>query len=191
MSIDYENLAKCCFTGYRPDKFPFPLSNGNADYKKMENALVEQILELASEGCRTFYCGMAMGFDLIAGETVLALKNAFNPPLKLVAVLPFSAQSNSFTDYWKEKFENVLKNADEMLCLSDEYYKGCFQTRNIFMVDNSDYVITWYDGKKGGTANTLQYAHRIGRQIFNINRDVPSSFEYQIAIQLDIDEDFE
>ena len=36
------------------------------------------------------------------------------------------------------------------------------------MVDNSDYVITWFDGQSGGTKNTIRYAKKIGRQIFNI-----------------------
>lgn len=184
MSINYGNISKCCFTGYRPSKFPFPLKKGNDGYENMENNLVETILLLAEQNCRIFYSGMAMGFDLIAAETVLALKNAFNPPLKLIAVIPFSGQSDNFSDGWKERFQNVLKNADETVTLSDIYFNGCFQTRNEYMVDNSDYVITWYDGQRGGTANTLHYAERNGRQVFNTNHDNRELFGYQVGIEL-------
>lgn len=185
MSINYENSSKCCFTGYRPDKFPFKLKKGDLRYENMENALVEVILKLAEQNCRIFYTGMAMGFDLIAAETVLALKNAFNPPLKLIGVIPFAGQSNHFPELWREHFNKVLQGADETVTLSDTYFNGCFQTRNKYMVDNSDYVITWYDGQRGGTANTLKYAERTGRQVFNINRENSNRSVYQIGIQLD------
>ena len=49
----------------------------NEEYKRFENALIEEILKLINDGCRTFYSGMAMGFDIIAAETVLFLKNAY------------------------------------------------------------------------------------------------------------------
>ena len=79
-----EEYNSCCFTGYRPEKFPFDLNGSNPEYLEFENRLFEQVLILAKEGCRTFYCGMAMGFDIIAAETVLAVKNAFSEPLKLI-----------------------------------------------------------------------------------------------------------
>lgn len=158
----------CCFTGYRPEKFPFSLTDKNTDYIKFENNLLEEILKLAEEGCRTFYCGMAMGFDLVAAEAVLTVKNAFKEPLKLICIMPFKGQDYGFTPYWQEKFNTVLNSADKVICLSDKYFKGCYQKRNIYMVDNSDYVITWFDGQKGGTDNTIKYALKIGRQVFNI-----------------------
>lgn len=174
MSEDIKNYASCCFTGYRPDKFPFPLIRGNKDYDDFENRLFEQVLELANEGCRTFYCGMAMGFDLIAAEAVLLVKKAFPENLKLISVLPFEGQDYTFSPEWKERFKKVLSRADDVICLSDKYYTGCYQKRNIYMVDNSDYVITWFDGKKGGTENTIRYALKKGRQVFNIHENPQS-----------------
>ncbi len=158
----------CCFTGYRPEKFPFDLNNKNRDYLEFEARLFEQVLTLAKEGCRKFYCGMAMGFDVISAETVLAVKNAFPTPLELICVLPFKNQNYNFNGDWKGRFDSVLQKCDETIILSEKYHTGCYQERNIYMVDNSDYVITWYDGQKGGTENTVKYAKKIGRQIFNI-----------------------
>ncbi len=182
MQSSVENFSKCCFTGYRPDKFPFPLNTSNAEFLKFENDLFEQILMLAEENCTTFYCGMAMGFDLLAGEAVLSVKNAFPSPLRLVCVLPFKGQAYGFPPYWQEKFEAVKNGADEIIVLSEKYHTGCYQSRNIYMVDNSDYVLTWFDGKKGGTQNTINYAKKKGRQIFNIkeisnNLSIQTSFE--------------
>ncbi len=177
-----KNYSSCCFTGYRPEKFPFEISKGDKAYISFENALFEQILTIAEAGCRTFYCGMAMGFDLIAAHSVITVKQAFKEPLKLVCVLPFKTQGEGFPIKWKNAFNNVLAAADEVICLGDEYFKGCYQKRNMYMVDNSDYVITWFDGQRGGTANTINYAKRKGRQIFNVyenseNTNVQIEFE--------------
>ncbi len=166
-----ENHSKCCFTGYRPEKFPFELNENSAKFVKFENDMFEQILKLAEENCTTFYCGMAMGFDLLAGEAVLSVKNVFANPLKLVCVLPFKGQGKGFPTYWKEKFQKVIEKCDEIIVLSEKYHMGCYQERNIYMVDNSDYVITWFDGQKGGTQNTLRYAKKRGRQIFNVREN--------------------
>lgn len=178
------NYGKCCFTGYRPQKFPFKLKAEDLAYKKFENALFEQVLKLAEENCRTFYCGMAMGFDIISAETVLAVKNAFSEPLKLICILPFEAQGDSFSHEWKKRFYTVLEQADEIKILNKEYHTGCYQQRNKFMVDNSDYVITWYDGKPGGTRNTIDYTLKSGRQVFNIYKNPVEDLGYQTEFEI-------
>ena len=60
--------------------------------------------------------------------------------------------------------------------LSKEYHAGCYQNRNKFMVDSSDYVVTWYDGKQGGTRNTLNYAQKKKRYIVNVNTEYFKEF---------------
>ncbi len=180
---EIKDNCSCCFTGYRPEKFPFPLERENTEFIKFENSLFEQVLSLAEQGCRIFYCGMAMGFDIISAETVLAVKNAFSEPLKLICVLPFKNQNYNFSADWKERYNNVLSCADETVILAEKYHNGCYQKRNIYMVDNSDYVITWFDGRSGGTENTIRYARKIGRQIFNIYEN-PESVGVQTKIDI-------
>ncbi len=179
-----QNYGKCCFTGYRPQKFPFALRDGDLDFLEFENALYEQILNLISENYRVFYCGMAMGFDIICAEALLTLKKGLKDPIKLICVLPFEAQGDSFNDEWKERFYSVLEQADEIEILSKDYHKGCYQKRNKYMVDNSDCVITWYDGKPGGTKNTIDYALKIGRKVFNVYNAPVESLGYQIEFDI-------
>ena len=53
------------------------------------------------------------------------------------------------------------------------------------MVDNSDYVVTWFDGKHGGTENTLKYAAKKRRHIININEDFDEySGGFQVSLLL-------
>lgn len=160
----------CCFTGYRPQKYPFPLVRGNADFDALENALTETVFSLCEEHCDTFYTGMAMGFDLIAAEAVLFWKRAKpEAHIKLIAVLPFSAQADTFSPAWKERFDAVLRECDGEVWIEREYRQGCYARRNRYMVDHSDFVVTWYDGQKGGTQNTLLYAKKLDRSVINLN----------------------
>lgn len=160
----------CCFTGYRPDKFPFKLERGNAEYTAFENRLIETVFSLPEEECFTFLSGMAMGFDIIAAEAVLLLKSR-NPSVKLICALPFADQGAGFPEPWRKRHEKILRCADEVFNVSEEYHSGCYYRRNTFMVDNSDYVVTWFDGKRGGTENTLKYAAKKCRHIINLNGD--------------------
>lgn len=179
------DILKCCFTGYRPSKFPFSMDREDKEYKKFENSLIEEMLNLINQNCCVFYTGMAMGFDIIAAETVLLLKNAYpDLPIRLICVVPFEGQENTFISYWKERYYNVIDNCDEKIVLSDSYFSGCYQKRNIYMVNNSDCVLTWFDGKSGGTKNTLDYAAGKGRFIVNCNKSSGGNFAVQERLEI-------
>jgi len=154
------------------------------EYIEFENKLIENVLTLIKNGCTVFYSGMAMGFDIIAAETVLLLKKQSNLPIKLICVLPFKNQKCTFSDFWCKKHDFILNNCDEKIVLYEDYFKGCYQRRNKYMVDNSDCVLTWFDGKSGGTKNTIDYANKKGRFIFNINENLNKNFAQQISIDL-------
>ncbi|MBQ0083360.1 MAG: DUF1273 family protein, partial [Clostridiales bacterium] len=160
---------KCCFTGYRPHKFPFSLTEESAERTRFENKLYDAVSSLPNENCFKFYCGMASGFDIVAGETVAALKKMINTArVELIAVIPFKKQAESFEKEWQERYCSLLKKADKIVYVCEEYQKDCYQKRNHYMVDNSDIVITWFDGKQGGTAATLRYASKLGKKIVNL-----------------------
>ncbi len=161
----------CCFTGYRPAKFPFNLEKSGKELTTFDNALFDAVVELVNEGVTVFYTGMAMGFDIIAAETVLTvgkIRNDVN--ISLVAAVPFIEQPSGFSPCWKERYNRVLEQADKVILLSDKYYKGCFTKRNKFMVDSCDFVLTYHTGLRGGTYNTIKYAEGLGRKIINIAR---------------------
>ena len=39
----------CCFTGYRPEKFPFRLDRHSPDFTAFENRLIETVFSLPDE----------------------------------------------------------------------------------------------------------------------------------------------
>lgn len=178
-----DNL-KCCFTGYRPSKLPFDVYKLNKEYTEFENLLVEKILETVDIGCNTFYTGMAMGFDIIAAETVLLVRKLYKTEIKLVCVVPFKEQTDTFSEFWKNKYKSIIADSDEQIVLSDKYFKGSYQVRNKYMVDNCDFVLTWFDGKTGGTKNTIDYAIKKGRKVININNDYEDNLNLQQELDL-------
>lgn len=141
-----EREVSCAFTGHRELLEDFS--------KKKLLQLIESLLQ---KGVKTFYCGMAKGFDLFAGETALKLKKKY-PDLKLVACVPYYGQEKGFTEKDKKRYVNLLKKADEKILLSDVYYKGCLLARNRYIVDRSKYLIAYCKKDTGGTAYTARYA---------------------------------
>lgn len=61
-------------------------------------------------GITCFYCGMALGFDLMAAEVVLSLKDKFSD-IQLIAVVPFQDRvpdglllnRNGITEYFPKR----------------------------------------------------------------------------------------
>ncbi len=144
------------FTGHRVITEPI-------DEKQLEAAIKEQI----ERGADVFLCGMAMGFDLIAAEAVLKIKQE-KPEIKLIACVPCPKQNEKFTKAEKGKYERIIAQCDEVRVLSDHYFDGCMHVRNRYMVDNSGVIIAYKRTNRGGTVYTLKYANERGRIIIFI-----------------------
>lgn len=72
----------------------------------LRKALRTVILEHYNRGIRIFYCGMAMGFDLLAAETALSMKEVYSD-ITLVATVPYRGQC--------ENSHLIIRNAIVML----------------------------------------------------------------------------
>lgn len=168
----------CCFSGYRPHKFDFDFYGNDPRFAKLESDLTNAILKSIDEGYDTFLCGGAMGFDLLGGEIVLLLKNKF-PNIKLISFIAFDGQEKSFPGEWKERYHNVLNGSDSVRKVCKKYTRGCYHLRNYEMIYSSSRVITYFDGRSGGTANTIAIAQREKLNILNI---CPENFENNIPI---------
>ena len=134
-----------CFTGHR---------SYQGDY---DEALREAVRSLYDEGYRTFMCGMAVGFDLSAGEAVLDLGSELTD-IRLVAVVPFEGAELKFDMSDQERFHTILRRADKVITLAPRYSVEVYSVRNNFLVDNSSATIAYFDGSKGGTAYTVRRA---------------------------------
>lgn len=150
-----------CFTGHRPEKLPFGGSDEAYVIRVLKSTLYKAVLDSINEGYDCFITGLARGIDLWAGEIILDLK-AEGRPIRLIAAAPFKGHSASFHGAEKFSAGNILLNADKVVYVSQNYFKGCMQRRNEFMVNNSGKLIAVVSDYKSGTGSTIRYAEKCG-----------------------------
>ena len=118
-----------------------------------------EIKRLIENGVEIFYNGMAMGFDLLAAETVLRYQKQY-PHVQLIACIPCYNQEKNFPETDKQRYAKILKKATSMVMLSENYYRGCMQVRDQYMVDNADMVLCYCIKDTGGAAYTVKYCQK-------------------------------
>ena len=155
-----KRLRRVCFTGHRPEKL-------NISEKEVKNRLRDAIQQSIKDGYTTFISGMARGVDMWAAEIVLEEREK-NDNIKLICASPFEGFEKSWSMGEKQRYNDILQNADYVKYVCPCYYTRCFQIRNVWMVDHSAKVIAVYNGESGGTKNTMRYAMRQGVEIHNI-----------------------
>lgn len=147
---------RCCFTGHRPEK----LGISEARAKVLLKSAIQQAI---SDGYVTFISGMARGIDLWAAEIVIEEREK-NSNIHLVCASPFSGFEKRWSEHEQDLYRSITEQADFVKFVSQHYYKACFQVRNEWMVDRVSRLIAAYNGTKGGTKNTIEYANR--KEIF-------------------------
>ena len=152
---NYDTEITACFTGHRT-------YDGSRNHE-----LEVAIRELYARGYRNFLCGMALGFDIEAAEVALSLRDELKG-LRVVAVVPFEGMQNGFSESWRNRFNRILKEADDAITLAPKYSSEVYAVRNNFLVDNSSAIVAYFDGSKGGTAYTINRALKSLLQIKNI-----------------------
>ena len=115
-------------------------------------------------GFRHFLCGMAIGCDMYFAEAVLALRE-MHPELRLEAVIPFGDQPGRWNEKQRRRYNALIDRADRVTVLQTAYTSDCMMRRNRWMVDRSDLLLACYDGRPGGTMNTILYAERSGLRV--------------------------
>lgn len=132
------------------------------DDKKLQDILVS----LIERGYRTFYLGLALGFDTYCFRTLYLLKKKYK--LKLIGCAPYENQSEKWSVRDKEIYRYMCSLCDERVAVSENYYPGCMMKRNAYMVDRSEVVLAYLNKSAGGTYNTVKYAVSQGKKIIYI-----------------------
>ena len=159
-------LDNCCaFTGHRPHKLPWRYDETDSRCVALKAKLTEQITKLAENGVTDFYSGGADGVDCWASLIVLELRQK-NPALKLHLILPHEGQADRMSEPAQERYHWILKQADSVEYVRQEYYEGCMLDRNHRLVEASGVLLAVYNGeRRGGTAATVRYARKLERKI--------------------------
>ena len=164
-----EIQASCSFTGHRPHKLPWGRNEDDERCIATRKALAGQIEALHRlRGITDYYSGMADGTDLFAALAVLELKERC-PDVQLHCILPYPGQCDRWPEPARDRYHAILDMADDIVTLSNHYYDGCLLDRNKYLVDAARYLLAVYDGTRGGTAATIAYARRLGRNVIIVD----------------------
>lgn len=163
-----DNIHAVAFTGHRKERILQGSGNNPCILGQIQLSIIEQVETLYKQGYRTFYNGMAEGFDLLAASAVIACRWKYND-IRLVAVVPFRNQSARYEPLDKIQYRTLLGQADEVIVLSEYYFRGCFHRRNDYLINKADTVVAYYDGIfKGGTFYTIKKAQQANKAIINL-----------------------
>lgn len=159
----------CAFTGHRPKSFPWKNNEADPGCVLLKEVLAEQIKLLANRGVTDWLSGMAQGVDLWAAGIVLDLKEK-NPALRLHCILPCEGQEVKWPVAEQERYRSILRQADEAICVNQEYHDGCMLERNRWLVEHSSVLLAVYNGTyRSGTGMTIRYAKQLGREVIVID----------------------
>lgn len=153
-------MKSCCFTGHRD----LPREAVNA----IQGPLARQIEAFIAEGIVHFYAGGALGFDFLAEQAVLKAREQY-PQIRLILALPYKGHDQVWKEEIRSNYQRLIeKNTDEILYISDHYFRGCMQKRNRYMVDHSDVCLSYLVYPKGGTKYTVTYCQKKGIPVMNL-----------------------
>lgn len=151
-----------CFTGHR--------AIPQTERAELKRRLRKEILRQMEAGGTVFRAGGALGFDTMAAQTVLELREA-HPEIRLELVLPCPSQS----EHWKpldiRVYEEILEQADGVRYVSPFYFAGVLQLRNRELVRGAAVCIGYLTDShthSGGTAYTVLQAVSEGADFVNL-----------------------
>lgn len=158
-----EKQLAASFSGHRKERII-----KTSDIRQIRLDIIAHITLLSAQGYKVFYNGMANRGALMAAEAVLTVKRYFKD-IKLIAVISFRKQAERYDEADKAIYRDFLKKADEVVLISDNYFKGCFFRRNDYMIKRSDKIIAYWDGElKGGTYYTARQAEQLNIEFINL-----------------------
>lgn len=150
-----------CFTGHR--KLPQGVL-----LEQIKMALESTILEAIGKGYETFIFGGAVGWDMLCGAMVIQLQKEY-PHIQLIGAIPFLDQELERKDEEQKEYRAILSMCHDMIVLCEYEQKNCYEKRNQYMVDCSDLVIAYWDGRKrSGTGQTIRMAGQKKSNIVNL-----------------------
>ena len=173
MKINIIREETANLTGHRPKSLPWGYDENKQSCLNFKAETTKVFEGAIKYGLNTFLTGMAEGFDMIGAEILFELRKTHN--IKVIAVVPCLGQAIRWSSEQQKRYKRILTQCDDVIILSDYYYKDCMNDRNTYMVDNSSVCIACWNGKPSGTGNTVRFAKEKGLKIRIINPNINSN----------------
>lgn len=149
----------CCFVGHR-DINP-------GDDNKIIARLRYLVDPLLQKNVKYFGVGGAIGFDMLAAEYILHLRDDVRKKIKLISVLPYPDYYASWTEDLIKRQKAIIQKSDKVVYTSKAFSDDVYRIRNEHLLAFSGYCITYCHRTSGGTANTVRKAMEEGLIVYN------------------------
>lgn len=138
-------------------------------FSEISEQLVSLIEELiVHHGVVEFWTGGMGEFDVAFSSAVRQLKQKY-PHVKLLLIKPyFSAEINTNKTYYAQMYDEVIIPQ----AVANVHPKSAITKRNRWMVEESDFVITFVHRNFGGAHEAKKYAVKKQKIIFEIGEDM-------------------
>lgn len=160
MNMNDLRIQTACFTGHRdidPARLPAIVSR-----------IAELLKSLLARGVTDFAVGGAVGFDMIAAEYLIRLREeAPGTPIRILSILPWPGWMENWTEEEIAREKRILENSDQVLFVAQAYSDEVYLVRDRALVDRSSFCISCCDRPCSGTAYTVQYALSRGIPVAN------------------------
>ena len=143
-------MSVCSFFGH---------SHLYGQQKEIVQRLRQVIIDLIEKGVDTFYVGNHGEFDVLSSEIACDLKKIY-PHIQVVVVLCYPNE----LQYLKCKFTDFLMPEEVEVAPK----RACIVKRNHWVVNNSDYIVSYIKYKIGGAYSVIQYAQKHKKQIIEV-----------------------
>ena len=156
-----DSISTVCFTGHRkiPENIKSPL----------HELLREMLDSLYDRGARVFKAGGAIGFDTMAAQAVVDLRNRKNDrSVKLHLCLAAPDQAKNFSQYDAIIYRMVFDIADSFSYESETASSSAYLARNRRLLEGSDVCVAYCTEQKGGTYYTCTKALTSGVEFINL-----------------------
>jgi uncharacterized phage-like protein YoqJ len=109
--------------------------------------------------------GMALGVDTLFA--LIGIERKIN----VLAAIPCDNQECRWPEESQQVYYDILDNplVESKIICPGPYWPWKMHKRDEWVVDNSDKLISVWDGTSGGTAHTTKYAKKVGRETKRIN----------------------
>ena len=133
-------------------------------HRRTASKLILRELQIAmTTGAWQFRVGMSMGADIWTAEQVLRLREHDCACVQLHCYLPYEGQANYWPEHWRERYFNILSQADEVYTLQGRHSFGCVARRNFEMLCGAGRLIAVHDKIADGTIDrAVSYAESRG-----------------------------
>lgn len=161
----------CCFAGPQPKSLTFGGDEESPACMRLKQLLKEQVVHMIEAyGVTHFISSAYLGVGQYAAEIVLDLKKEY-PGITLECVISSEKQAEYWSVAQRERYFTIVGQCDTETLLQHHYTKDCKRKRIEYMVNQSDYILAVWNGRRGDTRSFLSLARSQGQPVIVINPD--------------------